>query len=206
MSLESFFDKLTLVQLLFVFLLIVFPGAVAMHIYRRIAPAKEINWHSIITEATFWGTVNAVIVLPLISLPVAILWFCELQLPIISIIIVSFIILVCAAIFLPIVWVGWISKHHIYKRFCVHTIPTAWDYYFIKRKPCFIIIHLKNNNLIGGYYGENSFASSYPEKTSIYLERLIYINADGTFGDPIEDSKGVLLDSDAFDYLEFFEH
>jgi hypothetical protein len=81
----------------------------------------------------------------------------------------------------------------------------AGDYYFSKKEPCFIIVHLKNGNLIGGYYGTKSYASSYPEKMSIYFEKLIYVSTDGKFEGWVEDSNGILLDCDVFDYLEFLD-
>jgi hypothetical protein len=193
--LDPVFDKLSMSQLLLLLMLVVFPGLVSMHVYRLISPAKAIEWQTAVLEASFWGTVNVSITFPLII----VMKCCNATLE------VLFISLAFTAILLPIVWVRWISQFRYIKNFCLNPTPMAWDYYFSKKEPCFIIVHLKNGNLIGGYYGTNSYASSYPEKMSIYFEKLIYVSTDGKFEGWVEDSNGILLDSDVFDYLEFLD-
>jgi hypothetical protein len=166
-------------------------------------PAKAIEWQNAIIESFFWGTVNIITFSAIVFLPVCILWICGIRFWSASWVIVVFISLILWAIGMPIVWVYWISKIPILKRFCLHPIPTAWDYYFFKCEPCLVIVHLKNGKLIGGLYGTKSYTSSYPEKMSIYLEQLIYIDDNGKFIRYVKGSKGALLDSDTFDYLEF---
>ena len=48
-------------------------------------------------------------------------------------------------------------------------IPGPWDFVFKKRKAYWMKIYLKNGDVIGGYYGENSFVSSYPHCKEIYI-------------------------------------
>jgi hypothetical protein len=193
--LDSVFDKLSISQLLLLLMLIVFPGLVSMRVYRLIFPAKVIEWQNAVFESSFWGTVNVLVASPLISV---VLW-CGAPLE------TLFVLLVFTAILLPIVWVRWISQIRCIKNFCLNPTPMAWDHYFSKKEYCFIIVHLKNGNLIGGYYGIHSYASSYPEKMSIYFEKSIYISTDGKFEGWVEDSNGIILDSDVFDYLEFLD-
>jgi hypothetical protein len=191
---DSIFNKLTISQLLLLLTFIVFPGLVSMHVYRLIFPTKAIEWQNAILEASFWGTVNFLVASPLIGI---ISWYgAPLGM--------LFVPLIFTSILLPIVWVHWLSRIRYIRKLCINPIPTAWDYYFAKTEtPCFVIVHLKNGNLIGGYYGWDSYMSSYPEKMSIYFEKLIHLNANGEFEGWIENSNGVILDSDVFDYLEF---
>jgi hypothetical protein len=82
--------------------------------------------------------------------------------------------------------------------------PTGWDYFVHQRRSCFMIIHLKDDNMIGGYYGENSYTSTFPNEPSIYLEKAFKINPDGTFGSEIADSFGLVISKEDFKYIEFF--
>jgi hypothetical protein len=70
--------------------------------------------------------------------------------------------------------------------------PTAWDYYFKQRKSCFIKIYLKNSSMIGGYFSNNSYATSFPNEGDIYLECQWSFDADGHFLEPLHGSKGIL--------------
>ena len=50
--------------------------------------------------------------------------------------------------------------------------PTAWDYYFDKRNPSWVLVHLKDGTLIGGLFGDDSYATSFPTDGDIYLEKV----------------------------------
>lgn len=82
--------------------------------------------------------------------------------------------------------------------------PSAWDYYFDEREPAFVLIHLENGNLIGGYFGSNSYATSFPNQGDLYLEAVYEVAEDGTFDEPIEDTDGMIITSDEYHYVELF--
>ncbi|MDR1289890.1 MAG: DUF6338 family protein [Planctomycetaceae bacterium] len=195
--LDSILYKLDLASLLFIVLFIVFPGLVAMRVYRLLIPTKSMDWQNAIHEASFWGTINVLFVIPLI---VVVDWLMGDYIREEAL----FVLPVLTAIIMPVVW----RRLHNWSFLRYHLIspqPSAWDYYFSLRKHCFVLVHLKNGQLIGGYFGDNSLASAYPEKMSIYLEQVIYVNGEGAFGDAITDSLGIIIDSDTFDYIEVFE-
>jgi hypothetical protein len=66
------------------------------------------------------------------------------------------------------------------------------------------LIHLNDDNMIGGYYGLNSYVSTSPDEPSIYLEKAFKINPDGSFGEEIADSFGLVISKEDFKYTEFF--
>lgn len=84
--------------------------------------------------------------------------------------------------------------------------PTAWDYYFDARKTCFVLIHLKNGKMIGGFYGNKSYSTSFPRHGDLYLEKVVQVDKDGKFVKIIEGSEGMLVPQDSYDYIEMFEH
>ena len=58
--------------------------------------------------------------------------------------------------------------------------------FFDKRKPIFILFHLKDGRMIGGYFGPDSYATAYPGEGDIYVQAVCKVNDDGTFSDPID--------------------
>ena len=82
--------------------------------------------------------------------------------------------------------------------------PLAWDHYFRKGEPCFVLVHLKNGNYIGGRYSDESYASSYPEPQELYLSEVWRVDGEGRFVEKIESTKGVLVNNDIIEYLEFY--
>lgn len=87
----------------------------------------------------------------------------------------------------------------------VNPIPLAWDHVFGKGDPCFVLVHLKDGNLIGGLYAGDAFASSYPEVQEIYLSEVWRIDEKGRFQTKIEATRGVLLNRDVIEYLELYD-
>ena len=68
-----------------------------------------------------------------------------------------------------------------------------------------MLIHLNNGRIIGGLYGPDSFVSSYPEEEDVYLQEIWKIDEEGRFMEKIPDSKGLLINHDAIEYIEFFD-
>lgn len=87
----------------------------------------------------------------------------------------------------------------------IHPIPKAWDYVFKEtKKQYWIIVHLKDRRQIGGFYGENSFTSSYPAKEQIYLEEAWRLE-EGKFVEKIGRTGGIILTGDEIVAVELFE-
>ncbi|WP_433169876.1 DUF6338 family protein [Kribbella sp. CA-247076] len=71
--------------------------------------------------------------------------------------------------------------------------PTAWDKAFQDRGPCFVRILTAEKEWIAGYYGENSYSTSFPEKHQLFLEYCYQVDEDGRVGQVIPDSEGVIV-------------
>lgn len=83
-------------------------------------------------------------------------------------------------------------------------MPTAWDHFFSRREPCWVIIHFKDGLRIGGRIDERSFASAFPQKQELYLEMLWHLDEFARFTDPVERSKGAVIQMDDVKLVEFF--
>jgi hypothetical protein len=78
-------------------------------------------------------------------------------------------------------------------RWVVSPIPKPWDFYFGQRKTCWVILRLKSGRMIGGYFGDNSYATSYPSPEQVYLEEVWQLDESGHFVKRIEESCGAIV-------------
>ncbi|MCB4792749.1 MAG: DUF6338 family protein [Elusimicrobia bacterium] len=183
------------------FVLLVFPGLISMHIYRLFMPAKDIDWKNSVVEALFYSSINFGLCLPIL-IPINRGTFINLYPVWYSILFISTIIIF--PILWPFLWVQ-IMKNKIFAKYLQLPYPTAWDYFFQKRIPVFVLIHRKNGKKIGGYFGTDSYATSYPKEGDIYIEKVVKVDETGKFKGIITSSKGLLVKNNDYELIEFFE-
>lgn len=98
-----------------------------------------------------------------------------------------------------------ILQLRLIKNILLDPMGKAWDYFFSLRSACFVLIHLKNGNLIGGIFADKSYASAYPFSEDIYLQEVWKVDAMGKFINRMPNTKGLWICKDSIDYIEFFE-
>lgn len=84
-------------------------------------------------------------------------------------------------------------------------LPTAWDYYFRNRPGCWVRVILKSGQVIAGLFGPSSFASSFPQRQDLFLEKLLSLDEDGMVAGWADYSAGALVKMEEIERLEFFE-
>jgi len=96
-------------------------------------------------------------------------------------------------------FVGWLGA-----KIRLNTIDptdTAWDWLFAKRDVSQMIITLKDDSEICGWYAEQSFTSSDPNDRDIYIQYTYKKDENGVYQtDP--DSKGIYIPKDSIKYIE----
>lgn len=70
---------------------------------------------------------------------------------------------------------------------------TAWDAYFSQRRPGWVVIHMTDGSLLGGYFGAQSTASMGTEAGHLYLEELWQLDESGKFLNRLADSQGAIF-------------
>lgn len=86
----------------------------------------------------------------------------------------------------------------------IDRMPSAWDYVTRLHQGSWVRIHLKDDKgIIGGQFGRHSLASLDPRRPDIYLQSAWRVDADGNFGDPIPDTRGVWVGHDVIAYVHF---
>ena len=86
-----------------------------------------------------------------------------------------------------------------------HPDPTAWDYHFRKGKAYWVWLTFKSGKVMAGLFGPNSFASSFPHKRDIYIEKLLRLDEHGRVVELIDGSAGALVMMEDLERIQFFE-
>jgi hypothetical protein len=102
---------------------------------------------------------------------------------------------------------AWLGRSATAKRLLgfVTTIdptPRAWDFAFKAGGPFFVRIKLRDGELVGGLFGDGSFAAAYPEPQDIYLEEAWRLAKDGSFVARLGGTAGLLVPQTSIETVE----
>jgi hypothetical protein len=101
-------------------------------------------------------------------------------------------------------WVAWIAER-LPEVTRYDPTPTAWDKTFQNASQCFIRILTNDGTWVAGYYGSESYSTSYPETQQVFLEQAFAVADDGTIGEMIEGTQGVLVDCSDIQLLQVLD-
>lgn len=87
----------------------------------------------------------------------------------------------------------------------IHPAPTAWDFAFTTFKTGFVRVRLLDGRLLGGFYGGDSFASSFPEPQDVFVEQAWSLDEKGSFLHPVGDGRGLLIRRDVIQSVQLFQ-
>ena len=203
---EIIFEKASLWHLIFLFIAVSLPGLVSMYAYRLLFAHHDMDWTTAFQESFFWGSLN----LAILGTPAYFILTCFSTMAIwqkwtISAIGIPLCVLVIPAL-LPLAW-SRIIRWKVVQSVINHPCPTAWDHFFgvLRKGECFILVHLKNGEKIAGFYGADSYATSFPRNGDLYLERTIKVDSDGNFQEYVDSTLGLIISRDEYSYVELFE-
>jgi hypothetical protein len=160
------------------FMLVVFPGLISTTVYRLIMPARALEWGNALVQGLFYSAVNFALSLPLFY------WLVFGHDPLKNAARYS-LAAILVLLILPVLW------------------PIILVRLFKSKSPA-QRVHLNDGALIGGFWGAHSYAGSYPNDGDIYLEAVYQLDENGHFGEPIPDTRGVLLRKEQYSYIEMF--
>lgn len=80
--------------------------------------------------------------------------------------------------------------------------PSGWDVAFQTTARGFVRVKTKDGTWYAGYFGDNSYASSFPDSPSLYLERSYAVDANGAIGQPINNSRGAVINCSDVELVE----
>jgi hypothetical protein len=85
----------------------------------------------------------------------------------------------------------------------IHSIPTAWDYYFSRTPPVWLLVTLKDGSRVGGFFGEKSFASSDPGERDLFIEDVFRVVEDGEW-QPVPRNNGIFIKGEEIKHIEIW--
>jgi len=181
------------------FIIIFLPGFLSVKIHRLLIADEKYDFTKNLFEIVGYSLINFVLWSWLIAINKCYHW--ETSFPV-GYYISIFIILIVG----PLIWpflLNEILEIKSIKRHVISSSKSAWDFYFTKRIPSWIIVHLKDGRKIGGRFSTESFASPYPCKETIYIQELWKLE-DSKFIEVIPRTNGILIISDDIFAIEFF--
>jgi len=95
-------------------------------------------------------------------------------------------------------WPSWL-------RLTYDPTPRAWDYAFNGISPTYVRVLTNDGRYLGGWFGDQSFASSFPEPRELFIETAHQMSEDGGFGAEVEGSSGLYIRCDDIRVVEFVD-
>ena len=185
---------------LILFILVVFPGFISLITYDLIIPSDKRDFSKSIINIIAYSVLNFGILSWLISI-ISEGTFASVH-PVIYYFSI-FLIFVFFPIIWPFIFIK-VSKSKVFKSLFISPSLHPWNLVFSKREARWVIVHLKGNKKIRGVYGMQSSASAYTTDRMIYLEK-VWTNSSNGFGEPIENSDGVIIFDNEIEYIEFLK-
>lgn len=193
-------EELLNAERLVLFLVFVVPGFVAMRTHDLLIPAEARDWGSSLVEAIAYSMLNVA----------ALFWFIGLlqrqgfqqQHPVLHGLGMFGVLFVA-----PVGWAflaRYIITSPLVRRLVLDPSPTAWDFFFSKRRPAWVLFHLKTGQKLGGLFWLDSTASAYPNTADIYVEEVWRLDDQNRFIERIDQTAGALLKRDDCSLIEFF--
>ena len=179
----------------FLFAAIVLPGFLSIQVWTLIHPSEDRLLKDVLLDAVAFSVVNA-----------ALLWIPISLAPQVETLWLRWVLILLIFVVAPLSWPklldvlltkaasrGWILSRH----------RTAWDDFFARRRPCWVIVHLADGRRIGGYFGAKSYATLFPQSGHIYIEELWSLNEEtGAFETAVPDSNGIVLRPGDYHFVE----
>jgi hypothetical protein len=184
------------------FLIFFIPGFISLKAYDLMVPNERRDISKSVFDVIVYSCVNFIIIYyPLVNFAHISNFFSNFG-------IISYISFLVIFLIFPLLWPVVLLQIFSFKLISsriIHPFSKSWDFKFNKKEPALIIVHLKDGRLIGGFYGYDSFASSYPAEEQIYLETVWKLDDNGKFQHPIQKSQGILILKDEIMAVEFFD-
>jgi len=189
-------DSLIKLEYILAFSSLILPGFIIMKIIKLKVPNKDFLLKDMLFEALSYSLLN----LALLGWIPYLLYDYEFK---IMAFIAFILLLTLSPVLMALFYVNIISSKWFRNHFDIQ-MPTAWDWYFSQRPNIFVLVKLKNGSEIIGYFGENSYATSYPNDGALYLE-AVYRKGNDDNLELINNNNGILISKDTFDTIEFIE-
>ena len=188
------------IEKLVFFLFAVVPGFIAMRVYALKCPPLRQEWGNSLIEAVTYSLVNLTLwlwwIVPIVQTPFAKINPFELA---------AAIACVCFAspVALALGWYklrpSWLHKYWQMD----HPTPRGWDHFTRENHEYWVIFHWKKGGMSGGFFGEHSYASTFPQEPEVYVEEMWRVDDRGVFLEVVENTLGGVVRLSECERVEF---
>lgn len=185
------------------FMFAVVPGVIAIQTYSLKCPGQKREIGTSITEAMVYSAINLILwwwwVHPYITKPPASIDQTYLTFTL-------FVVCIVSPVALALGWYKLRTTNFFHHRLALdHPIPRAWEHFVKNHRQCWYLFHLKKGGMVGGYFAENSYASTYPQDQEVYVEHVWRVDENGEFLEKVEGTLGCLIRLAECERVEFFD-
>ncbi|MFA0390099.1 DUF6338 family protein [Vibrio splendidus] len=185
------------------FIMFVIPGFISIKTYELLYPSNLKDSSKQLIDAITYSCINYAIMY----------WFIigvetgtgqesfKLSHPNLYILFYVFVLLVFPVI-LAFTWKA-LRESEKFKKNIHHPTQKPWDYFFSQGRCYWVKVILNNGDVIAGYYGPKSFASSSPAEEQLYLEQTWKLGSNGSFERAINNTAGVIILTGEISHIEF---
>jgi hypothetical protein len=188
------FDKL----IFFVFA--VAPGFIAIQVYGLMCPGPKKDWGNSLVEVITYSLVN---------LSVWIWWVQSLvrqpfeQIHKVELTAAFVVVCVLSPVGLSLGWF-YLRTRVLHHRLGVdHPTPRGWEHFVRTNHEYWVIFHLKTGKLLGGYFGPQSFAATFPQEPEMYVEEIWRVDDRGEFVEKVPGTLGGVIRVAECERVEF---
>lgn len=180
------------------------PGFVANRVYALWCPTQKQDWEKALLEPITWSAVNLLfwwwLVLPILQTPFDQIngWYLSG---------VTAVVCTVSPTILASLWYRFRRSNWAHQKLGFdHPTPRGWDFFLQKKTNFFVLFHLKDKRMVGGYFGSESYASTYPQEPEIYVEVVWQVDQiTGKFLSPVVGSFGSVIRQSEWERIEFLQ-
>jgi len=86
-----------------------------------------------------------------------------------------------------------------------HTVVSGWEWFFNTGQKAFVIVTLKDDSKVTGYYGKQSYSGYTQDTPDLYLQERWLLDDNGWFKEPAAGTLGIYIRADEIKTVEFYE-
>lgn len=182
---------------LFWFIVLFLPGFLSAEVYGMMVASERPDFSKDFYEAVAFSILNFAIFAPVLYAMNKVGWFGQVWVVWLT----TYIVLIAA----PIGWaflVKWLRQRPWTPFLSCHN--KAWDYFFARKEPVWVVAYLNDGTKVGGFYAGESYASSFPSPEQVYIQQEWVLDEKDTFLREVNGSGGVLLNGGDIKRLVFY--
>lgn len=183
------------IETLLLFAVFVAPGLVALRVFRLFVPTERVETAATLLTALTYSMVNYALTFWLVDIAITGRGWTRAALLVLVVLISPTLLAVATYLLRTSRFLG---------RWLDHPAPTGWDFFFLQRKPCWVLFHLRSGAKVGGWYGPKSRASLYPFDQEMYVESVWRLDEDGKFLERVPETGGAIVRFADCEVIEFF--